>query len=166
MLGNALLLALREIRRNLMRSALTMLGIVIGVASVIVMVNLGSGATAQVGEQIASLGSNLLMVRTGQRLGFGQRSEAESFDIDDAEAIVREVGGIAAVAPGVSEALIATAAGLFAAIPAVIAYNYFLTRIRRAAFHMDSVVVELLALLPAKTKPVASVSPVPVGVKG
>lgn len=83
----------------------------------------------------------------------------------------REIGtqgtaSIAAVAPGVSEALIATAAGLFAAIPAVIAYNYFLTRIRRTAFHMDSVVVELLALLPAKTKPVASVSPVPVGVKG
>jgi putative ABC transport system permease protein len=103
MLGNALLLALREIRRNLMRSALTMLGIVIGVASVIVMVNLGSGATAQVGDQIASLGSNLLMVRTGQRLGFGQRSEAEPFDSDDAEAIGREVGGIAAVAPGASQ---------------------------------------------------------------
>jgi biopolymer transport protein TolQ len=49
---------------------------------------------------------------------------------------------------------------------AVIAYNYFLTRIRRTAFHMDSVVVELLALLPANTKPVSSVSPVPVGVKG
>jgi putative ABC transport system permease protein len=102
-LGSALLLALREIRRNLMRSALTMLGIVIGVASVIVMVNLGSGATAQVGDQIASLGSNLLMVRTGQRLGFGQRSEAEPFDSDDAEAIGREVGGIAAVAPGASQ---------------------------------------------------------------
>ncbi len=103
MLGNALLLALREIRRNLMRSALTMLGIVIGVASVIIMVNLGSGATAQVGEQIASLGSNLLMVRTGQRLGFGQRSEARAFDIDDAVAIDREVNGIAAVAPGASQ---------------------------------------------------------------
>jgi putative ABC transport system permease protein len=107
MLWNALLLALREIRRNLMRSALTMLGIVIGVASVIVMVNLGSSATAQVGEQIASLGSNLLMVRTGQRLGFGQRSEAENFDIDDAEAIAREVGGIAAVAPGASQPMTA-----------------------------------------------------------
>ncbi len=107
MLWNALLLALREIRRNLMRSALTMLGIVIGVASVIVMVNLGSGATAQVGEQISSLGSNLLMVRTGQRLGFGQRSEAEQFDIDDAEAIGREVGGIAAVAPGASQPMTA-----------------------------------------------------------
>jgi putative ABC transport system permease protein len=103
MLWNALLLALREIRRNLMRSALTMLGIVIGVASVIVMVNLGSSATAQVGEQIASLGSNLLIVRTGQRLGYGQRSEAEPFDSEDAEAIGREVGGVAAVAPGASQ---------------------------------------------------------------
>jgi len=77
----------------------------------------------------------------------------------------REIGtqgtaSISAVAPGVSEALVATAAGLFAAIPAVIAYNYFLTRIRRTAFRMDSVVVELLALLPAKTKPI------PVGAKG
>jgi biopolymer transport protein TolQ len=77
----------------------------------------------------------------------------------------REIGtqgtaSISAVAPGVSEALIATAAGLFTAIPAVIAYNYFLTRIRRTAFRMDSVVVELLALLSAKPKPV------PVGAKG
>jgi len=67
----------------------------------------------------------------------------------------REIGSqgtasIAAVAPGVSEALIATAAGLFAAIPAVIAYNFFLTRIRRTAFRMDGVVVELFALLHAK----------------
>ena len=77
----------------------------------------------------------------------------------------REIGAqgtasISAVAPGVSEALIATAAGLFAAIPAVIAYNYFLTRIRRTAFRMDSVVVELFALLPMKSKPI------PVGAKG
>jgi biopolymer transport protein TolQ len=82
----------------------------------------------------------------------------------------REIGAqgtasIAAVAPGVSEALIATAAGLFAAIPAVIAYNYFLTRIRRAALQMDSVVVELLALIPAQTRPAAP-APVPVGAKG
>ncbi|MBX3301335.1 MAG: MotA/TolQ/ExbB proton channel family protein [Nitrospira sp.] len=80
----------------------------------------------------------------------------------------REIGtqgtaSIAAVAPGVSEALIATAAGLFAAIPAVIAYNYFLTRIRRIALQMDSVVVELLALIPAQNRPTGSV---PAGVKG
>lgn len=71
----------------------------------------------------------------------------------------REIGtqgtaSISAVAPGVSEALVATAAGLFAAIPAVIAYNYFLTRIRRTAFRMDSVIVEMLAMVSAKTKPV------------
>lgn len=80
----------------------------------------------------------------------------------------REIGtqgtaSIAAVAPGVSEALLATAAGLFAAIPAVIAYNYFLTRIRRIALQMDSVVVELLALIPAQNRPTSSASP---GVKG
>ncbi|NJL16906.1 MAG: hypothetical protein HC938_06595 [Nitrospira sp.] len=54
--------------------------------------------------------------------------------------------------------MIATAAGLFAAIPAVIAYNYFLTRIRRTALQMDSVVVELLALIPAQGKPTGSAS--------
>ena len=107
MFWNALMLALREIRRNLMRSALTMLGIVIGVASVIIMVNLGGGATVQVSDQIASLGSNLLMVRTGQRLGFGQRSEAEPFDMDDVEAIRREVGGVAAAAPIASQSMVA-----------------------------------------------------------
>jgi len=69
MFWNALLLAFREIRRNVMRSALTMLGIVIGVASVIIMVNLGNGATAQVKSQIASLGTNLLVVRPGQHFG-------------------------------------------------------------------------------------------------
>jgi putative ABC transport system permease protein len=71
MLLNTLLLALRSIRRNLLRSFLTMLGIVIGVGAVITMVTLGNGATRAVHDQIASLGSNLLMVRPGQRLGPG-----------------------------------------------------------------------------------------------
>ena len=65
MLWETILLALHEIRRNIMRSSLTILGIVIGVAAVITMVTLGSGATVQVAEQIASLGSNLLQVRPG-----------------------------------------------------------------------------------------------------
>ena len=69
MIGNALLLALRELRRNVMRSILTMLGIIIGVASVIILVTLGSGATKKVTEQIASLGSNLLMLSPGQTHG-------------------------------------------------------------------------------------------------
>ena len=63
MIWNALQLALREIRRNLMRSFLTILGIVIGVSAVITMVTLGNGATRAVSDQIASLGSNLLIVR-------------------------------------------------------------------------------------------------------
>jgi biopolymer transport protein TolQ len=77
----------------------------------------------------------------------------------------REIGAqgtasIAAVAPGVAEALIATAAGLFAAIPAVIAYNYFLSRIRRTAFRLDTVTIELMTSL---SIPTIKVKPIPVG---
>lgn len=99
MIANALLLALRELRRNLMRSFLTMLGIIIGVASVIILVTLGGGATRRVTEQIASLGSNLLMVTPGKRMGPGQSSGAAPFKLADAEAIAREIPSLAAVAP-------------------------------------------------------------------
>ena len=67
MLLNTILLAFREIRRNVMRSILTILGIVIGVGAVITMVTIGGGATLQVRQQIASMGSNLLMVGPGKR---------------------------------------------------------------------------------------------------
>lgn len=107
MLWNALLLAWREIRRNMMRSFLTLLGVVIGVAAVITMVTLGSGATARVTEQIASLGSNLLIIRPGQRMGPGLSSAAAPFDVDDAEAIAREISTVAAVAPSSSRPLTA-----------------------------------------------------------
>ena len=107
MLWNALILALREIRRNIMRSSLTMLGIVIGVAAVIVMVNLGRGATAQVSQQIASLGSNLIMVRQGQFFGPGQRMDAPPFNMKDVEAIEREISSIDAVAPFSSARVVA-----------------------------------------------------------
>jgi putative ABC transport system permease protein len=107
MLWNALILALREIRRNIMRSSLTMLGIVIGVAAVIVMVSLGRGATAQVGQQIASLGSNLIMVRQGQHFGPGQRMDAPPFNMKDVEAIERDIPSLAAVAPLASSRIIA-----------------------------------------------------------
>ena len=99
MIANALLLALRELRRNLMRSFLTMLGIIIGVASVIILVTLGGGATRRVTEQIASLGSNLLMVTPGKRMGPGQSSGAAPFKLADAQAIAREIPSLAAVAP-------------------------------------------------------------------
>src|ERR671911_342946 len=62
-------------------------------------------------------------------------------------------GNLAAVAPGVAEALVATAAGLLAAIPAVIAYNYYLTRIRKSVFRAESFSIEFLNALPAKNKP-------------
>jgi putative ABC transport system permease protein len=105
MFGNTLLLALREIRRNVMRSSLTILGIVIGVSAVITMVTLGGGATEQVSAEISSLGSNLLHVRPGQRGRGpgGTRSTADMFKMGDFEAISREISGLAAVAPVASQ---------------------------------------------------------------
>lgn len=107
MFWNVLLLALREIRRNVMRSSLTILGIVIGVSAVITMVTLGGGATEQVSAEISSLGSNLLHVRPGQRGRGpgGTRSTADMFKMGDAEAISREISGLAAVAPVASQAV-------------------------------------------------------------
>ncbi|MBK8161584.1 MAG: ABC transporter permease [Gammaproteobacteria bacterium] len=100
---NALLLALRAIRRNLLRSFLTTLGIVIGVSAVITMVTLGRGATQAVSDQISSLGSNLLMVRPGQRLGPGGGGfGAPPFKEADATAIATQIGGVRAVAPQVT----------------------------------------------------------------
>ncbi len=97
---STVLLALRSIRRNLMRSFLTILGIVIGVSAVITMVTLGHGATLSVQTQISSLGSNLLMVRPGQRMGPGSGGAgAPAFKESDADAIATQIGGIAAVAP-------------------------------------------------------------------
>jgi putative ABC transport system permease protein len=100
MLLNTLMLALRSIRRNLLRSFLTILGIVIGVSAVITMVTLGKGATQAVQMQISSLGSNLLMVRPGQRQGpGGGGGHGPQFKEADAEAILAQIGGVAAVAP-------------------------------------------------------------------
>ena len=99
MLLNTLMLALRSIRRNLMRSFLTILGIVIGVSAVITMVTLGNGATLAVQNQISGLGTNLLQVRPGQRMGPGGGGTALAFKESDAEAVASQIGGIAAVAP-------------------------------------------------------------------
>ncbi|MFM2340751.1 MAG: hypothetical protein RLZZ592_404 [Pseudomonadota bacterium] len=99
MIGNTLLLATREIRRNLLRSFLTILGIVIGVSAVITMVTLGRGATQAVQAQIASLGTNLLQIRPGQRMGPGGSAGAPSFREADIDAIATQIAGVAAVAP-------------------------------------------------------------------
>ena len=98
MFFNTILLALRSIRRNLLRSFLTILGIVIGVSAVITMVTLGNGAPLAVQQQIQGLGTNLLQIRGGQRLGPGA-APAPAFKDTDAEAIAQQIGGIAAVAP-------------------------------------------------------------------
>lgn len=113
MLFNTLWLALREIRRHLLRSFLTILGIVIGVSAVITMVTLGNGATMAVQTQISSLGSNLLMIRPGQRMGPPSAgvSGAPFFKEADAEAIASQIGGIAAVAPEVRGSVTAIANG-------------------------------------------------------
>jgi len=98
MLLNALLLALREIRRNLMRAFLTVLGIVIGVAAVITMVTVGQGATDAVTAQVASLGSNLIIVRPGAAIGMPQGGVAR-FKMTDANALADRVSNIESVAP-------------------------------------------------------------------
>ena len=97
---NTWLLALKGMRRNVMRSALTILGIVIGVSAVVTMVTLGNGATQAVSNQIASLGSNLLIVMPGQRPGPARDgASAPRFKAVDAEAIETQIPGLAAVAP-------------------------------------------------------------------
>ncbi|MDD5029053.1 MAG: ABC transporter permease [Rhodoferax sp.] len=95
---NTLLLALRSIRRNLMRSFLTILGIVIGVSAVITMVTVGNGATLAIQNQISGLGTNLLQVRPGQRM-MGGTGGAPAFKEIDAQAVATQVSGITAVAP-------------------------------------------------------------------
>ena len=108
MLLNAFLLALREIRRNVLRSFLTILGIVIGVAAVIIMVTIGGGATKKVTQDIEKLGSNLLIVMPGQRRGPGGGSAgADPFEIKDASAIANEISATTAVAPSSSRSMTA-----------------------------------------------------------
>jgi len=99
MLWSTLVLALRSIRRNLLRSFLTVLGIVIGVSAVITMITLGSGATQAVQNQISSLGTNLLQVRPGQRMGpGGGGGTAPPFKEGDADLIAGQISGITTVA--------------------------------------------------------------------
>jgi putative ABC transport system permease protein len=100
MLASVFMLALRSVQRNLLRSFLTMLGIVIGVAAVITMVTLGNGATEAIATKITSLGTNLLMVSPGQRIGGGGGGGGvPSFTEADGLAIAAQIGGVEGVAP-------------------------------------------------------------------
>jgi putative ABC transport system permease protein len=99
MLLEAIKLALQSIRRNALRSFLTVLGIVIGVGAVIAMVTIGNGTTAKVSADLAKLGSNLLFVSPGQ-FGPGRASsDAKAFNARDVEAMRSQLGGVRAVAP-------------------------------------------------------------------
>ena len=99
MFYETLKLAAQAILRNPMRSFLTILGIVIGVAAVIAMVTIGNGTTARVTEELGKLGSNMLFVRPGQ-FGPGRAStQAKSFTSKDVAAIRDQVSGLRAVAP-------------------------------------------------------------------
>jgi putative ABC transport system permease protein len=97
-------IALRALRINRMRSALTMLGVIIGVAAVIAMVAVGSGAELRIHQQIASIGSNLIVVLSGSVTSSGIRmgtGNAQTLTEDDARAIVRECDAAALAAPAV-----------------------------------------------------------------
>jgi len=100
---NIVLSALRALQRNKMRSFLTMLGIIIGVAAVIAMLAIGQGAEYSVKEQIASLGTNVLMIFPGAQQQAGVRSGAGSATTlteDDASAIIRECSAVQYISPG------------------------------------------------------------------
>ncbi len=111
---NIIRVALRALRRNLLRSALTALGIIIGVAAVITMVGIGTGARVQVEQQIASLGQNIVSVYPGastsgaSRGGWGSSS---TLTVEDALAISKEVSGILAVSPEVRDRMQVVANG-------------------------------------------------------
>ncbi len=95
-------IALRALRVNKMRSALTALGIIIGVSAVIAMIAVGSGAKAQINDQIASMGSNLLIVQSGSSTSGGMRmgsGTVPTLTVDDAEAILAEVPSVKYAAP-------------------------------------------------------------------
>jgi putative ABC transport system permease protein len=112
---NTIKVALRALRRNKMRSILTALGIIIGVAAVIAMVSIGNGAKAQVEAQVASLGENVITVFPGSFTGGGMRGgwgSMSTLTVEDAEAIQREVSNVLGVSPEVRDRAQVLASGL------------------------------------------------------
>ena len=103
MIGTTFILALRSIRRHLLRSFLTILGIVIGVGAVVTMVTLGKATTAAVQSQISALGTNILQIRPGQGFGRGGGGpRPPDFAMADVDAVANQVAGVTAVAPQAS----------------------------------------------------------------
>ncbi len=101
----SLRIALRGLMVNKMRSGLTMLGIIIGVGAVIAMIAVGSGAKKRIADQIASMGSNILIVLSGSSTSGGLRhgtGTVPTLTVDDAKAILNEIQGVKSVAPHIS----------------------------------------------------------------
>ncbi len=97
-------IAVRALKRNTLRTLLTMLGIIIGVGAVIAMVSIGNGAKARIEAQIAAMGQNVILIMSGNvsrggfRFGFGSPG---TLKVEDYEAIRREAEGVAAISPEV-----------------------------------------------------------------
>jgi putative ABC transport system permease protein len=89
--GEAFRVALDALRANRMRSALTMLGVVIGVAAVVILVALGSGAKQEVEQQVEGLGSNIIIVVPG-KFEFGSAPSVSRLTLDDVDLLGRVVG--------------------------------------------------------------------------
>ncbi len=106
MLWNTFVMALREIRRNTMRSLLTMLGVVIGVGAVIALVTIGQGATAKVTAEVGKLGDNLLIVQSSSRRRGGEWVQGAPLTLADVAAIEREVSAVSAIAPSSSSGVL------------------------------------------------------------
>jgi putative ABC transport system permease protein len=105
MIASVLKIAMRALLRNKARSALTMLGIVIGVGAVIAMVSLGQGAQEQVQQQIASMGTNMLIVSAGSQNSGGVRGGAgttTTFTPEDVQAILRDAPAVRTASPSVT----------------------------------------------------------------
>ena len=112
---NTLRVALRALRRNTMRSILTALGIIIGVAAVITMVSIGNGAKAKVEAQVAALGQNLITVMPGSFSSGGMRSGfgfSPTLTPEDSEAIAADIADIDGVSPEVRDGQQVLANGL------------------------------------------------------
>ena len=107
MLFSAFTLAIGSIAGNAMRSFLPILGVIIGVAAVITMVTLGSGATRQVTSEIEGLGSNLVIVVPGSGMRMGGQAGGKPFKSDDADAIRDQIANVFAVSPSSQKRIVA-----------------------------------------------------------
>jgi putative ABC transport system permease protein len=111
MLFSVFMLAVRSVQRNLMRSFLTVLGIVIGVSAVITMVTVGNGATQAIKNQISSLGTNILLLGPGQEVGGRDGGGVPQFSVADANAIRDQIGGLKTVVPSAQRPVVVIANG-------------------------------------------------------